>query len=187
MRSQRSRPRARSRGGSTLVELLITTVLTVTFIYVVSIFSISFERAGAEVIARAGLAREADIAFARVADDLRAAADSKRRKMTVTNPNANEIWLIFKNDCAITPSDCSDSITVKYTVQNRRLIRELTPSAAPAETVAWSVEGIGLSTTSIASGGSLYEIHLTLGTSMVENRAQAQTLSRVYTLVTVLP
>ncbi len=77
----RARFNARGRRGSTLVELVITTVLTVTFIYVVTVAFISFERAGDEVIARCSLAREADIAFTRMADDLRGTAFSVPSRM----------------------------------------------------------------------------------------------------------
>jgi hypothetical protein len=167
----------RSQGlrGTTVVEFAVTAALTALFIYVVSITWISFERAGVDVIARCNLAREAEIAFIRLADDLRGAAVTKPNRLTITNINANEIWLNF----------IDDSITVKYFAQNGQLVREVAPSSNPPETVAWSVQG--LSARQVTAGGTLWEIQLALGTSMIENRSLGQTLTRIYTFVTVIP
>jgi type II secretory pathway component PulJ len=160
------------RRGITLLEMMISAIISSIFLYVVSVAWMSFDRAAADVIARASLAREADIALAHLADDLRGMSSAQPRPLMIS-PVQNNLHLAFADK------------TVEYTVlSNGQLVRAETPSSQPAQTVAWSVQG--LTANQVVNNGTLWEFRLTMGNAYVENRSQGQTLTRTYTLVTVV-
>jgi hypothetical protein len=161
-----------NRRGFALTEALVACAMSMILIYVVAMAWTALDRSSAQVVARCALAREADLAFAQMADDLRGVASSRpdTRSLLI---DTNQLQIVFADR------------TFVYSVQGTKLIREDSASGLPPQSVAWSVEG--LQTTRVVSDGPLYEVRLTLGLNLVENRAKGQALSRTFVLAAVLP
>jgi type II secretory pathway pseudopilin PulG len=163
---------SRPRRGFALIELLVACGMSAVLVYLVATAWGAFDRAAAQSIARSGLIREAELALARLADDLRGTA-SARPDTRILIADTDVLQIVFGDR------------TVTYMVAGDKLIREDTAAPGSSEIVAWSV--VGLLTTRVVADGPLYEFRLTLGTSLDENRATGQALRRTFTLAATLP
>jgi len=107
------------RRGVTLIEVMVSCFLTALLAYIVSNTWKAFDRAATGVIARCELVREADLALAYLADDLRGLASSRPSSRGIV-VDSDGLHLIFQDR------------TILFAVQSDgRLLRTDSASAEP--------------------------------------------------------
>ena len=160
------------RKGFSLVETMVACVMSVGLIAILVSMTATFERSAAEVIARCELAQEADLAMARLADDLRG--------LNSTRPETRTLF-IAPEELQIIYSDR----TITYSVQNETLIRSVEPGPEPDVIVAHHLQH--LQVLRIDPQGPLFKFSLTFALPFREHRANHLSLERSYHLIAVLP
>jgi hypothetical protein len=144
-----------------------------------------FDRAAVQMLARAELVREADLAVTRLADDL--------RRVNTTGVGNYVRWAydedIRQFDLTVPNGATTESIT--YAVIEGVLVRQVDPPSGPSEPVAWNALDLEVrpaALPTVAGQPGLYEVILRMGRGSVsENRRTGQALEREFRLLTVLP
>jgi hypothetical protein len=166
------RPNAFLRRGSTLLELIVELTLTSILLSVIGSTWTAMNRASAEVIARYELIQEADLAFARLSDDLRGIHSTQiSPRQLLFGPNQIQIVVGTR--------------VVTYEAVAGSLIRSIDPPDEPDEVVGHHIESLAVQQP--LGSGPIYQVTL-VGTLPAPGAPGMQpNLRRSFQLLAVLP
>ena len=167
-----SRIRSAARRGSTMVETMVALTLTMILLSLVGSTWVAMNRASVEVVVRYELVLEADLALARMADDLRGAqSTSPAPRQVLFGPNQLQI--------------VDGTRIITYVASGGSLIRSVDPADEPEEVVGRHIES--LTVQQPLGSGPVYQLTLVGAVPFPAPAGADPTLRRAFQFIAVMP